>query len=161
MPVVPVQGFGLSFTIQTGSRAASALGPFPTGCILKEARIFVYLQVQTAITALRLGLALSSIGEETDTNFFASPDLLRVQSGAVVPVLYHRLELASNGHYEVIMPLGVRIESGPRWVIVYHQREDGTDVFDLNVSVSAVAVLREAGDPGVPPGGGVPTEGSA
>ncbi|NIP96193.1 MAG: hypothetical protein GWO24_23265 [Akkermansiaceae bacterium] len=140
--LVPGPGFGFYITVDTNTPRVTALGPFAGGSYLERLAVAVFLSAQSGNSALELGFGVSGHGAESYENFERSAKVWRPRDVTGARLDFGRIELTAGAAVEFLVDLGVRVDSGSRFVLVYHDQADGTDHYDLWVSLKTLTVVR-------------------
>jgi hypothetical protein len=140
--LVPGTGDAVAVEVSTNAPVVTAMGPWPAGTFIDRIDVSVHLLKQTGMTGLRLGFALSSVLGRVWETFERAAKVWRPVHAAPMSYPYYRLELGSLDRMRFVVDVGVLAGTGSRYVLVYHDLDDGTDSYDLFVSVRTL-VARE------------------
>lgn len=141
--MVPSRGDAIAVTVAAATPVVSALGPFPDGLFLDRIRVLIYLNNQAGTTGLRLGFGIAGSADETFEGYQRSNKVWRPRGASGAWPLWHRFGLLTGQSLNFEVDVGVEIQSGSRYVLVYHDLEDGTDYHELFVSVRTRSLVRE------------------
>jgi hypothetical protein len=140
--LVPAVGAGFSLSIVATTRQVTSLGPFAAGVFIERVVVTIHLRTQTATTALRLAFALGAAPSEVVGGFLSNAPILDTADPVQPGRFWHRWELGAGQTVRFVFFPGVVVGGGATWLLVYHDLEDGTDAYNLVVSVRT---LRDVG----------------
>lgn len=140
--LVPGPGFAFYIPVDTNTPVVTAMGPFPAGTFLERLAVLVYLSLQGSTTGLQLGFGVSSSPAETRENFNASAKVWHPRDVQGARETFTQITLGTGEQVAFDIDLGIRVESGSRWVLVFHDQADGTDFYDLWVTLRTLTVVR-------------------
>jgi len=139
--LVPGRGSAFSITLDVNTPLITVMGPFAAGTFVERLQCVVYLGAQTGLTGVKLGFGMSPSAAETMENFDASTKVWFPRYAGGVRYGFQAIVLVSGGMVQFDVDVGVLIRSGARYVVVYHDLTDGTDLYDLYVSVRCLQVV--------------------
>ncbi len=140
--LVPGPGFAFHIIVDTATPVVTAMGPFPAGTFLDRLSVLMYLSSQSGTSGLQLGFGVSPSAEETRENFNASAKVWRLRDVEGIRGWFAQITLTTGQQVAWYVDLGIRVESGSRSVLVFHDQADGADHYDLWVTLRTLTVVR-------------------
>lgn len=140
--LVPGPGFSFAIQVDTNTPRVTVLGPFAAGSYLERLSVVVYLSAQGGTSGLQLGFGVSASLAETFENFVSSAKIWRPRSVTGAREDRYQITLGAGESINFDIDVGVRVTSGARAVLVFHDQADGADHYDLWVTLKTLSVVR-------------------
>lgn len=139
MLLVPGQGHTVVGTALAGVPSFLLVGPVASGAIFDTLRISI--QLATAGTA-QVSASITASREATAEALANGRQVFRGRTGIVGPFGIFEFALAAITFETFVFPLGVRVDSGPMFVVV--RSLGATDVHTVQASLSVLCLVSDS-----------------
>jgi hypothetical protein len=133
--LVPTKGDSFWKIVGPASELVTPMGPWPSGTYIDRAKFTVYAEAAPTITGLRLGVSLGPRAVTTTAEFIRTQQVLRCYINDAWRS-YTRIALRAGCQvltFEV--DIGVMVETGPLWVLIFTDLEDGNEAYTVFATV--------------------------